>query len=136
MATVIDNFTGFYGAESALSSYSPTSLTGRSIYKFNSAKDARVPLHIRTGQQAFGDPTERKRFSQLEFHGKGTCYVRIYVDGVWIADGIVTMTESPDKMRRFGIPTGTRGYTLDVEFCGDADIRAVECTYSSMSSPS
>ena len=93
-------------------------------------------MSIRTGQQAFGNPTERKRFQQLEFHGKGTVKCRVYVDGVWICDASATMSETPTKERRIGIPVGTKGYTLDVEFCGDADVRAMECAYSSMSETS
>ena len=135
MSSVAENLASFIGAESTLGTFTPAAITGRSIYKFASAPN-RIPLHIRTGQQSLGNPTERKRFSQVEFHGKGSCYVRIYVDGIWISDGTVTMSETPDKMRRFGIPTGTRGYTIDVEFCGDADIRAVEFSYKSMDSTS
>ena len=148
MTTTQDNFNTFYAAESTLSSATPASLTGRSVYRFNPPYGVtRIPLHIRTGAQTLhnvsdmrkydaGDPVGRKRFQQIEFHGKGSLYVRVYVDGTWICDGTVTMTEAPSKDRRLGIPTGTRGYTIDVEFCGDADIRAVEFTYEYMSSPS
>lgn len=79
---------------------------------------------------------ERKKYRQIEFHGKGTLYCRVYVDGVWICDGSVTLTETPSKDRRLGIPIGTRGYNIDIEFCGDADIRALEVTYDNMSSTS
>ncbi len=148
MAQVQDNFNTFYAAQSTLESAAPVTLNGRSIYRFASPYGVtRVPLHIRTGAQTLhnvndyrkydaGDPVGRKRYQQIEFHGKGTLYVRVYVDGTWIADGTVTMTESPSKDRRFGIPIGTRGYTIDVEFCGDADVRAVEFTYEYMQSPS
>ena len=131
------NFQNFYDAECLLSlPQEMTPLTGRAIYKFNSSNTSRIPLSIRTGQQALGNPTERKKFSQIEFHGKGTVRCRVYVDGVWICDNVATMTETPTKDRRIGLPTGTKGYTLDVEFCGDADIRAMEITYSSMSETS
>ena len=89
-------------------------------------------MFVRTGQQSFGTPAERKRFTQVEFHGKGTLYVRIYVDGIWISDATVTLSESPSKDRRVGIPTGTRGYVMDIEFCGDADLRAIEFEYKPM----
>lgn len=85
---------------------------------------------------SFGDPSERKRFQQIEFHGKGTVFCRVYVDGVWIVDASATMTESPSKDRRVGIPVGTRGYTVDLEFSGDGDIRAVEFSFTPMSSTS
>jgi len=130
------NFTAFYAAECTLSTASVSQTTGRGIYKFNSSNTSRIPLSIRTGQQAFGNPTERKRFCQLEFHGKGTVRCRVYVDGIWICDGVATMTENPTKERRVGLPVGTKGYVMDVEFCGDADIRAVECAFKSMSETS
>lgn len=137
MTTTQDNFNAFVAAESTLSSVAPTTLNGRSIYKFATAyAPERVPLHIRSGAQTFGAPDERKRFHQIEFHGTGSLYVRVYVDGVWISDGSVTMTETPSKDRRFGLPVGTKGYSLDVEFCGDAALRAIEYTISRLSETS
>ena len=136
MNTEYENFVSFYAAECTLSTASVSLATGRGVYKFNASNTSRIPMSIRTGQQAFGNPTERKKFQQIEFHGKGTVRCRIYVDGVWICDGSATMSETPTKERRIGIPVGTKGYTLDVEFCGDADVRAVECAYSSMSETS
>jgi len=148
MTTTQDNFNAFYAAEATLSSTTPTLLNGRSIYRFNPPYGVtRIPLHIRTGQQTLqnmhdfrqydaADPVARKKFQQVEFHGKGSLYVRVYVDGTWICDGTVTMTETPAKDRRLGLPVGTRGYTVDVEFCGDADIRALEFTYEHMQAPS
>lgn len=136
MTTEMDNFTSFYAAECLLSTATALTTTGRGVYKFNASNTARIPLSIRTGHQAFGDPTERKRFCQLEFHGKGTVRCRVYVDGIWVCDGVATMTETPTKERRVGLPVGTKGYVMDVEFCGDADIRAVECFYKSMSETS
>ncbi len=138
MTTTQDNFNSFYAAESSMSSVNPPALTGRSIYRFAPPyMPTRIPLHIRSGAQTFNQvPVERKRYDQIEFHGKGSLYVRVYVDGIWICDGTVTMTETPSKDRRLGIPTGTRGYTVDVEFCGDADIRAIEFSYRPMVSTS
>ncbi len=83
-----------------------------------------------------GGAMERKRFRQIEFHGRGSLYCRVYVDNIWICDGSVTLTETPSKDRRLGIPIGTRGYNIDIEFCGDADPRALEVTYDEMSSTS
>ena len=137
MTSTQDNFNGFAAAQSTLSSFAPTTLNGRSVYRFApSYAPENIPLHIRSGAQTFGAPDERKKFQQIEFHGTGSLYVRVYVDGVWISDGSVTMTEMPSKDRRFGLPVGTKGYSLDVEFCGDADIRACEFTYEYMPSPS
>ncbi len=138
MIRYIDYYTEFTGAESIIGyPFAPTPLVGKAIYKFNSTSSVsnnrqRVPMFIRTGAQAFGQPAERKRFTQVEFHGKGTLFVRIYVDGVWISDATVTLSEAPSKDRRVGIPTGTRGYTIDIEFCGDADLRAVEYEFKPM----
>lgn len=130
------NFAPFYAAEADMTTFAPSTASGRSICQFNASPSQRIPMHIRTGKQAFGMPTERKRFKQVEFHGTGTLFVRVYIDGIWICDGNVTLTETPAKDRRLGIPTGTRGYTMDLEFSGDADIRAIESDYSQMSSPS
>jgi hypothetical protein len=148
MAQTQDNFNAFYAAESTLSSATPSTLNGRAIYRFNPPYGkTNIPLHIRTGAQTLhnvsdmrkydaGDPVGRKRFQQIEYHGKGSLYCRVYVDGIWICDGSVTLTETPAKDRRLGLPIGTRGYTIDLEFCGDAAPRAVEFTYEYMPSPS
>ena len=140
MTTTQDNFNTFYAAESLLTNAAPTTLNGRSIYRFAPPYGVRrIPLHIRTGASPMANPggaMERKRFRQIEFHGKGSLYCRVYVDGIWICDGSVTLTETPSKDRRLGIPIGTRGYNIDIEFCGDADIRALEVTYDEMSETS
>ena len=146
MASTAENLAAFVEAQAEIgTSFTPTLLQGQAIYQFN-ADQQRIPLFIRTGPMAFRDqrmpfmqpvPVERHRFDQIEFHGKGTLYVRLYVDGVWITDSTVTMTETPSKDRRFGIPRGTRGYTPDLEIAGDIEfLRAIEFTYRPMSSPS
>ena len=140
MANTQDNLNNFYAKEAVMGSFAPVLLSGRSIYRFGSSSatlsTTRIPLHIRTGDQTLGQPTERKKFTQLEFHGRGSLWIRVYVDGVWICEGAVTLTETPSKSRRFGIPVGTRGYALDVEFSGDAFIRVIEIEYKPMSSTS
>lgn len=139
MTTTQDNYSLFYAAESTLSGPPVlTQLNGRSIYRFNPQhnESGKVPLHVRTGAMTFGAPHERKRFRAIEFHGSGTIYVRVYVDGTWISDGSVTMSESPSKNRRMGLPIGTTGYAVDVEFCGDANIRAVEFDITGLSGAS
>lgn len=137
MTSTQDNFIAFYAAESTLASATPATINGRAVYRFAPPYgSARIPIHIRTGAQTFGAPDERKRFQQIEFHGTGSLYIRAYVDGVWIADGTITMTETPSKDRRFGLPVGTRGYSLDIEICGDAAPRAIEYTVSPTSSTS
>lgn len=136
MTNVNDNINGFYAAESLMSVFTPSSFLGASVWKFQPSGPNRVPLHVRTGAIAMGQPAERKRFSQIEFHGKGTLWVRVYVDGVFTIEGQVTLTETPSKDRRLGIPVGTKGYIIDAEFAGDADIRAVEFAYAPMGSTS
>lgn len=139
---VINYYDEFVRAESLLGEVTlPTPLVGKALYKFGTASNfsnntKRVPIFVRTGQQAMGAPHERKRFTQIEFHGKGSLYVRVYVDSVLICDGRVSLTELPSKDRRLGIPTGTNGYTIDVEFCGNADVRLVEFDYKPMRSAS
>ena len=146
MASVTENLAAFVEAQAEIGTpFVPSVLTGQSIYQFD-AGPQRIPLFIRTGQLAMRDqrnpwyappPVERYRFDQIEFHGKGTLYVRLYVDGAWITDSIVTMAETPAKDRRFGVPRGTRGYTPDLEIAGDVEyLRAIEFTYRAMSSTS
>ncbi len=141
MADTTTNFNAFYAAEATLSTAAPTTINGRSVYRFNPPYGVqRIPIHIRTGANPIperGGAMERKRFRQIEFHGKGSLYVRAYVDGIWIADSTVTMTESPSKDRRFGLPIGTRGYNLDIECCGDVEfLRAIEVAYDPMDTTS
>jgi hypothetical protein len=136
MANVQDNVSAFLAAQALMQSVVPSTLTGRGIYSFNAPSSSRIPIHIRTGNQSFGTPVERKKFTQVEFHGRGTLQVRVYVDGVYVGQWPATMTETPAKDRRIGLPVGTRGYTMDLEFAGDADVRAVEYEYKQMSATS
>ncbi len=101
----------------------------------------RIPFHIRTGQQAFGAPAERKRFHYIEFHGygplSGTLRVRIYIDGRYVCDGEAVTCETPNKIRRVNIPMAQCiGYTIDVEFAGDVPLRALEFAFSPLASTS
>ena len=100
-----------------------------------------LPFHIRTGQQCLDDIAERKVFKYVEFHGNGqnpgTLRVRIYIDGRYICDGKVTLSESPTKHRKVNLPIGKRiGYTIDVEAAGSASLRAIEFTHDGMHSQS
>lgn len=100
-----------------------------------------IPFHIRTGQQTLGDIAERKRFKYIEFHGygvnPGTLRARIYIDGIYICDGLVSLSENPDKRRRVNIPIGKQiGYSIDVEIAGCANLRAIEFTVEGMHSQS
>lgn len=144
VASVNKHFDDFVAIQSTMSTtaFTPEVITGSAIYLFNADPNIvpgtkqRIPLHIRTGQQSMGNPTERKRYRQVEVHGKGTCHVRVYVDGFFVYEGSVTLSENPSKTRRLGIPIGTRGYTIDLELAGDANIRAVEYQAEEMSATS
>lgn len=114
---------------------------GDKIYELFADTDTVIPYHIRTGQQAFGMPAERKRFHYIEFHGwgqvSGTLRVRVYIDGVYVCEGKSVTTEAPNKVRRVNIPvTKSIGYTVDVEFAGDVPIRMIEFAVSPMNSTS
>jgi len=100
-----------------------------------------MPIHLRTGQQSLGSVTERDQFHHVEFHGyginPGTARVRIYIDGKYVCDDQVTLSENPTKTRRTCIPIGRQnGYTIDVEIAGQCEIRAIEFCYQPMPSTS
>lgn len=126
------NLAGFITAQSKMESFDPLSIGGRGIYRFAASKTSRIPMHVRTGYTALGSPTERKRFKYVEFHGEGMIHCRVYVDGIIVVDTTVNMDESAFRFRRIGIPTGTRGYAIDLEFSGNAKVRAVEYGYMPM----
>ena len=137
------NSSEFVAAESKMSSsFAPSAADYLGVYSFNinnnivPGSKPRIPMHIRTGQQSIGTPADRKRYRQVELHGQGTCWVRVYVDRVFIHEGSVTLSENPSKSRRLGIPIGTRGYTIDIEIAGDANLRAVEYECESMNGDS
>lgn len=133
----MSNYTKFAGYQASLSPGNAYDFAyGRAIYKFGGDLTANVPIFGRTGQMSLGNPTERKKFHRIEFHGRGTLAVRVYIDGVAIADKIVTLTEASNRIRAVNLPRGTKGYTIDIEFAGDAEIRAIEIGYDSMSSTS
>ena len=100
-----------------------------------------IPIHIRTGQQSLGSITERDQFHHIEFHGyginPGTARVRVYIDGRYVCDDMVTLTEAPNKTRRTCIPVGQQnGYSIDVELAGHCELRAIEFCYTPMPSTS
>jgi len=101
----------------------------------------KLPFHIRTGPQGLGDVSDRKNFSHVEFHGygstPGTLRVRVYIDGRYVCDGNVTLSENPNTHRRINIPIGRKiGHTIDLEICGNANLRSIEYTFEGTDSPS
>lgn len=139
----MSDFTAFQFVESTMSTDNTLFAGGDrgKIYELFVDDANRIPFHIRTGQQAFGNAAERKRFHYLEFHGygplSGTLWVRIYIDGRYVCDGKSVTSENPNKIRRVNIPvTKCIGYTIDVEFAGDIPLRALEFAFSPMASTS
>jgi hypothetical protein len=60
--------------------------------------------------------------------------VRIYIDGRYVCDGRATVSEVPSRHRKVNVPIGRQiGYTIDVEFAGNALPRAIEYTFEGMS---
>lgn len=106
---------------------------GDSIYKFDDG-DGRLPILIRTGEQSLGTPSERKHFRQIELTGQGVnnglLGVRVWIDGRYLCEGRITMTETSTCVRRVNIPVSKSvGYTIDVEISGSADIRGMEIKF-------
>ena len=105
--------------------------TNRMLARFGKGR-IRIPWYIRTGPMSQGEPTERKRYRYLEIHGKGTVDMRIYVDGKAVARSSAIPSETPDHRRKINLPRGTKGYALDLEGAGDAELFGIELTYDDM----
>lgn len=122
-------------------SFTPASTTGMGIFELFADNNVDIPMHVRTGQQSFGQFAERKTFEQLEFHSVGpissTAKVRVYIDGKYISEASVTTTEDPNKSRKMNLPVGKNaGYVHDVEFCGAINLRALEFGINQMAGTS
>ena len=116
-------------AEATLATSLSTGATRQvGVYELFSEERFKIPFHVRTGAQSMGSPSEKKIFHFAEFHGRpGTFRVRIYIDGRYVCDGRVVLSESSNRHRRVNIPLGKRvGYSIDVEFVGDAAFTAIE----------
>ena len=118
-----------------------SSASGLGVYSFASDSTTRIPFYIRTGQQALGDPMERKRFKHVEVHAdnyrSGSLAIRIWIDGVYVCDGILSPIETPTANRKINLPRGKNtGYVIDVEMAGDADLRGLEFHFSPMNATS
>lgn len=109
---------------------------GLSIWRLF-AGDKNMPMFLRSGQKGFGNVSERRKYSHIELYGNGTLNVRLYIDGRYVSDDIVTLTESPHRVRKMNIPRGYRtGYTIDLEIMGDTDRLLVEYVFENMGSQS
>ena len=85
--------------------FTPDVLTGAAIYRLDPrySKDI-IPIHIRTGAQTLGAPTERKHFGSIEFHGEGInngwLSVRVWIDGRYLCEGRATMSDNGNCIRK------------------------------------
>jgi hypothetical protein len=134
MTAVDDNFNYFVSQQAGLGTgITFSNIIGNSVYEFGADFNKKIPYHIRTGAQAMGDPTARKRFWAVKFHGaedNGTLHVRIYIDGRYVCEGRAVAVSSFNKLRQVNLPNGWNiGYTIDVEFASDTPIRALEFDY-------
>lgn len=110
--------------------------SGKSVWKLFSG-NGNMPLMIRTGSKSLESISERKAFHHIELYGNGTISIRVYIDGRWVADDVVTLAEGPTKPRRMNLPRGNRiGYTIDLEIYGDTNRLLTEIEYDDMTSPS
>ena len=136
MADFISNLQVYYDAQVSFSnSFSPTPLTGGAIYRFDpQGETTKLPILIRTGAQSLGSPSERKHFRQVELTGEGynngLVGVRIWIDGRYVCEGRITMTDTATCVRRINLPVNKSvGYTIDVEISGMANIRVMEIKF-------
>ena len=105
---------------------------GLAIYRFDADPVNNIPLHIRTGENACGNPLERKQFKHIEFHGQGggSARVRVYIDRRYICDGKVDFSETPSLGRKLNLPLSrSTGYTIDIDFSCTGKPRALEIAF-------
>ena len=116
-----------YAAKLGTTQVSNTAITPKIFDAFSGQT---LPIHVRTGANSCGSPTELKRYRAVEFHGpyhEGTLRVRIWIDNRYVCDGQVVMSEQPSRRRRLNIPVRRCvGYTIDVEFAGEECPRGIE----------
>ena len=79
MASLPENYTKFFEAETLFKPFSPDNLTGRAIFKFGGDKTEKIPFVIRTGPMGLGAPTERKAFRSIDFYADGAVNGRVGV---------------------------------------------------------
>lgn len=102
---------------------------------FSPDSHQKIGMFIRTGPMDMGMPSIRKRFSRVVFYGKGSLSCRVMCDGHLVAQDLnVDITEGSNYSRAVNIPNGTKGYCIDIEFCGLNEPKAVEVEYEPMGS--
>lgn len=108
-----------------------TDSTGGAIYYFNRPQEAEAPIWVLTGEITCDEPHERKRFKRIEFHGSGSIYVRTFVDGRFVSEGMVVCTETASKERALALPRGIKGYSIQLELSGIFKLDLIEIGYDS-----
>ena len=139
MASITDNLQKYLESQISFSNtFTPDTLNGSAIYRFD-PKDSKdvIPVHIRTGAQTLGAPTERKHFRSIEFHGEGInngwLGVRVWIDGRYLCEGRATMSDNGNCIRKVNLPVAKAvGYAIDVEFTGMVRLRGMEIRYEVM----
>ena len=139
MANFVENYQKYLESQISFSNtFSPDSLNGVGIYRFDPKDSSEViPIHIRTGAQTLGAPTERKHFRSIEFHGEGInngwLGVRVWIDGRYLCEGRATMTETGNSVRKVNLQVSKAvGYAIDIEFTGMVRLRGMEIKYEVM----
>lgn len=109
--------------------------TARVLARWGKGRE-RIGWYIRSGPMSQGRPTVRKRYRYLEFYGSGSVEARVSVDGTVVAQGVVSAIETPSHARRLNLPRSCRGYAMDVELAGSAELMALSLAFDGMPSES
>lgn len=73
---------------------------------------------VDSGDISCGHPYIEKFFRSLRFVGKGTLFVRVFVDDAEVAKGHVELTEDHTAPRYFNLPRGLAGMRIRVLWSG------------------
>lgn len=113
--------------------FSFTSESSLGVWRLFGDESNRIGMFVRTGEMSLGMPADRKRFRRIEFNGNGSVSVRVFVDGELMATDLsVDAAELPGQQRCVNLPSGTKGYTIDIEFSGEFDPRSVQLFFDPM----
>ena len=134
-STDMDNYNLFFGSQMIPGTIPQfTRNLGMSIRKLNGTT-TKLPYLIRTGQNGFGIPYERKMFNAFEIHSTpnahGSSYFRIFLDGRYTCETLLTPSENPNKHRKLNIPKrSSLGYAADIEITGSMPVRTIEFNFN------
>lgn len=130
-----DYFEAFFGNPNNWVANSPNPVFG--VYRFNPnirsfSMSESMPIMFITPDDPADNPTIRKKFTKIEYHGTGTALMRVFVDNLLIARYPVNDAENPEKSRVIRLPSGTTGYNLRIEMVGYFVLNYLEYTYDTM----